>query len=72
MAQEKKITKAGKRRLKIVEKAFPRAYNRHAHFPEIKLSGRWLKDMGFDSGKHVIVSHKKNKITITLSRENDV
>ena len=71
MTQEKKITKAGKRRLKVIGKTFPREYQRYVIFPEIKLSGKWLKDMGFDSGKHVIVSHMKNKIIITLQKENE-
>jgi toxic protein SymE len=71
MAQEKKITKTGKRRLKVVAKTFPREYHRYVIFPEIKLSGKWLKDMGFVSGKHVIVSHRKNKIIITLQKEDE-
>ena len=71
MAQEKKITKNGERRLKVISKAFPRDYNRYVRFPEIRLSGKWLKEMGFDCGQFVIVHHKRNKITITLQNETE-
>ncbi|MDO5970582.1 SymE family type I addiction module toxin [Flavivirga aquimarina] len=71
MAQEKKITKKGERQLKVISKVFPREYNRRVTFPEIRLSGKWLKDLGFNCGRFVIVSHRKNKITITLQRENE-
>ncbi|MFC5046033.1 SymE family type I addiction module toxin [Aquimarina hainanensis] len=71
MTQKKKITKKGERRLKVISKAFRRDYNRYVTFPEIKLSGKWLKEIGFNCGQFVIVSHKKNKITITLQKENE-
>ena len=71
MAQEKKITKNRERQLKVISKVFPREYNRYVTFPEIRLSGKWLKDLGFNCGQFVIVSHRKTKITITLQRENE-
>ena len=71
MTQEKKISKNGERRLKVISKAFPRDYQRYVRFPEIRLSGKWLRDTGFDSGQFVIVSHKKNEITITLQEESE-
>lgn len=71
MKQEKKVSKNGERRLKVISKAFPRDYHRYVTFPEIRLSGKWLKEMGFDCGKFVIVHHNKNKITITLQKENE-
>ncbi len=71
MAQKKKITKSGERQLKVISKIFPREYNRRVIFPEIRLGGKWLKDLGFNCGQFVIVSYRKNKITITLQRENE-
>ncbi len=71
MAQEKKNTKNEERRLKVISKAFPRDYHRYVTFPEIRLSGKWLREMGFDCGQYVIVRHRKNKITITLQKENE-
>ena len=68
MEQEKKITKNGERRLKVISKVFPRDYHRYVTFPEIRLSGKWLKETGFDCGQFVIVRHRKNKITITLQK----
>jgi len=71
MMQKKKITKNRNRRLKVISKVFPRDYNKYVIFPEIRLSGKWLKDLGFNCGQFVIVSHSKNKITITLQKENE-
>ena len=66
MKQEKKT---GKRRLKVSSKMFPRDSNRYVIFPEIKLSGKWLGELGFDCGQYVIISHKENKIIITPQKE---
>ncbi len=71
MEKENNFKKNGKRQLKVVSKVFPREYNRYVIFPEIKLSGKWLKDLGFNCGRFVTVSHRKNKITITLQKEKE-
>jgi len=66
MEQEKDLKRPGQRHLKIQEKAMPRAYKEYAFFPEIKLCGKWLHDMGFTCGQSVLVQHEQNKIVITL------
>lgn len=54
------------RQLKVYRKLFSRSYNRPVIFPEIRLCGKWLQDMGFECGQTVTVQREKNKITITV------
>ena len=61
---------ATNRKLKILPKYFPRVWQ-EAVFPEIRLAGKWLQDMGFTCGKKVDVVYEKNKITITLEEESN-
>jgi len=56
-----------RRRLKVYPKYFQRTY-RSVIFPEIRLSGKWLKDIGFNCGQSVIVQQEQNKITITIAQ----
>ena len=70
MKQENIILRTGKRQLKIHRKYSSRSYMRHVIFPEIRLSGKWLHDMGFKCGKSVTVRHEKNIIIITANDEN--
>ena len=58
-----------KRRLKIQPKYIARAYHRYVIFPEIRLCGKWLHDIGFAHGKFVTVQHDENKIIITVNNE---
>ena len=37
--------------------------------PEIRLEGKWLEKLGFESGKKVIIEQKKKKLTITVKKE---
>ncbi len=55
---------SGKRKLKVYPKAFPRANHNIVFFPEIRLSGKWLQDNGFDFGQEVMIQHEKDKIVI--------
>lgn len=71
MGQEKKIQQSGQRQLKVYEKYIPRSYHGHVIFPEIRLCGKWLREMGFDCGEKVTVLHEKNKIIITLDNKID-
>lgn len=59
------------RQLKVYQKYIPRAYYGHVIFPEIRLCGKWLRDMGFDCGQSVTVRHEKNKIIITVDNETE-
>lgn len=56
------------RRLKVNSKVFQRQYNRYVLFPEIRLCGKWLQDLGFESGNYVTVECKNNEIRITLEQ----
>jgi toxic protein SymE len=69
MKQLKNSQQTGKRRLKVYQKYFSRAYYKFKFFPEIRLCGKWLRDIGFKSGQIVIVRHEKNKIVITLEEK---
>lgn len=41
-------------------------YDRHPIYPELRLSGKWLQDIGFNFGQPVIVLIEPNKITLTI------
>lgn len=66
---DKNVQLNGQRQLKVYYKAFTRSYYRIVLLPEIRLCGKWLRDIGFDSGKIVTVQHSKNKIIITVDNE---
>ncbi len=53
------------RKLKILPKFFRRSCN-HVVFPEIRLSGKWLQELGFLCGHSVTITHTQNSITITV------
>jgi len=40
--------------------------------PVIRLSGDWLKNIGFQCGQYILVTHEMNKITITLREEPQI
>ena len=65
-----KIKTRKERYLKVYPKYFQRSYHKAAIFPEIRLCGKWLKQLGFEHGAMVIVSLEKNKLTITLSEDD--
>lgn len=69
MKQKNKIQQSEKRQLKIHRKYIARSYQRYVVFPEIRLSGKWLKELGFTHGKFVTVHHEENKIIITINNE---
>lgn len=71
MKQEKKFQLLGKRQLKVYGKYISRPYHRYVVYPEIRLCGKWLQDMGFNCGQNVTVRHKKNKIIITVDNETE-
>lgn len=70
MKEKTEIKRSGKRQLKIHRKYIRRSYMRYVVFPEIRLCGKWLKDIGFECGQSVTVSHEKNKIIITANNES--
>jgi len=56
------------RKLKIVPKHFPRVW-KDAVFPEIRLAGKWLQDLGFKCGNFVVITQGESSITITVLPE---
>lgn len=56
------------RKLKIVPKYFPRRW-KDVVFPEIRLSGKWLQDLGFTCGNFVVITQGESSITITALPE---
>ncbi|MFH6957160.1 SymE family type I addiction module toxin [Flavobacterium aquidurense] len=42
---------------------------RYVIFPEIRLCGKWLKDIGFEYGQSITVIHEKNRIIITANNK---
>lgn len=56
------------RKLKIHSKFRIRRWD-HTTVPEIRLEGRWLEEMGFKEGQCVKIQVEKNKLTITIDKE---
>lgn len=57
------------RKLKILPKPFPRACHKYVIFPEIRLAGKWLQDLGFNCGSFVTIAQEGNTLTITILPE---
>ena len=66
MEQKQNFKQTGQRQMKVYQRHFLRAFNDYKIFPEIRLAGKWLRDIGFTCGQSVTVRHEKNKIIITL------
>lgn len=56
------------RKLKVYPKYRAQAY-KNVIVPEIRLSGKWLQESGFNYGQSVNVKHELNRIVITLKKE---
>ncbi|QMU66782.1 MAG: type I addiction module toxin, SymE family [Flavobacteriaceae bacterium] len=44
-----------------------RDWKRYIIVPEIRLEGKWLKELGFEIGKEIEAEQQKNKLIITLT-----
>jgi toxic protein SymE len=66
MTHKEKISKSGEKQLKICSKYYPRENFRAVFFPEIRLAGKWLQDLGFECGEEVTVKYSQHKLEITL------
>lgn len=58
------------RKLKIYQKFQPRE-RKNITVPEIRLEGKWLKELGFEIGKEIEIKQQKNKLTITLADQKN-
>jgi toxic protein SymE len=38
-------------------------------FPEIRLAGKWLQEMGFSAGQTVHLEYSENRIVISAGKE---
>ena len=66
-----KAMKNGKmvnRKLKVQLKCFPRRWD-EAFYPEIRLAGKWLEDLGFSYGNFVTINCEANRLIITVRDE---
>jgi toxic protein SymE len=54
------------KKLKIYQKFRTRTWD-YITVPEIRLEGKWLKELGFEIGKVIEIKEQKNKLTITLT-----
>jgi toxic protein SymE len=59
---------SSKRRLKIATKYAACEARPLAVFPEIRLKGKWLQDLGFACGKMVSIQLQENQLIITLEQ----
>lgn len=70
MKQEKKFQYKKDRHLKVYGKYTGNSNLRRLNIlPEIRLCGKWLQEIGFEQGNTIKVQQRKNKINITLDRQ---
>jgi toxic protein SymE len=60
-----------RRRLKIAAKYVVRESLAPVVFPEIRLCGKWLQELGFSCGEMVIVQFKNSQLIITSEKPPD-
>ena len=58
------------RKLKIYKKFQAREW-KYIPVPEIRLEGKWLKELGFEIGKEIEIKQQKNKLIITLTDKKE-
>ena len=63
---KKKSSALTNRKLKVYPKFMQRSYHNNVIFPEIRLAGKWLADVGFECGKTVYVEVSESKLVITI------
>ena len=60
--------KSPKRTLKVYTN-YVKRFKGYFRLPEIRLSGKWLQDLGFNCGGNVTVLTEKNRIIIIKSEK---
>lgn len=58
------------RKLKIYQKHQSRV-SKYIVIPEIRLTGKWLAELGFEIGKEIEIKEQKNKLTIRLTNKKE-
>lgn len=60
----------GDRMLTVASCANPHARSlTDASLPMIRIRGRWLKQLGFDSGERIAVTVEADRLVLTIARE---
>src|SRR4051812_15413515 len=65
----------GQRRLTVSSKlivhqrAWVKEDSLYDYVPKIRLEGKWLRDTGFESGQHIIITTEKGKLIIQIEKE---
>ena len=62
------MTMTNSRRLKIHTR-YQKSTYKMITVPEIRLTGKWLDKLGFKKGQIVNIEQKKNKLTITIDKD---
>lgn len=62
------MTKVKIRRLRVYTKFRGRTYD-NTTVPEIRLEGRWLEKVGFNTGQKVKIEQEHGRLIITLDDE---
>ncbi len=52
------------RNLTVFLKSFSRAYGRIVYFPEIRVTGKWVQQCGFQAGDKILVTVRRNQIIL--------
>lgn len=68
---EKNVSKSGNLGIKVL-KVYKKYFKRFGYYiglPEIRLSGKWLQDLGFIVGQNVTVTHEPNRVLIRNSEK---
>lgn len=60
-----KSTVKNNRRLKITSKFFQKRNNKGQYRSELRLTGRWLEEFGFQRGQFVTISCENKRLIIT-------
>lgn len=69
MNSTKETAATNLQQLKVHSKDLSPAPEPSIALPEIRLSGRWLEDIGFVCGQPVMVLIEQKKITLTIENE---
>ncbi|QRA42825.1 SymE family type I addiction module toxin [Chryseobacterium cucumeris] len=59
-----KYTELHNRNLTVFLKSFSRAYGRIVYFPEIRITGKWVQQCGFQAGDKILVTVSRNQIIL--------
>lgn len=68
---ENSVSKSGNSGIKVL-KIYTKYFKRFGYYvllPEIRLSGKWLQNLGFNCGEHLTIISEKDRILIRNSNK---